>query len=178
MDFNIFVANFTMMNELYNPEFLKQQAQKSAKANKKFVQKLKARKPKNIDLVFQELHQEVFEEIDCLECANCCRGLGPRILPKDISKAVKTLRCSENEFIDKYLRIDEDRDYVFKTMPCPFLGDDNYCAIYEFHPKACRDYPHTNHPKMLTHLNLALKNTSTCPAVYLVMERLRERTDL
>ncbi len=28
--------------------------------------------------------------------------------------------------------------------PCPFLGDDNYCSVYEARPKACREYPHTD----------------------------------
>ncbi len=34
--------------------------------------KLKAKKPKNLDDVFHELHIEAFVQFDCLTCANCC----------------------------------------------------------------------------------------------------------
>jgi len=160
-------------DKLYNPTYLKQQAEKTAVDNKKMVKKLKAKKPKQLDIVFQNLHNEVFEFIDCLQCANCCRDLGPRILDKDIERLAKFLRIKPKELIAQYLIIDEDKDYVFKEMPCPFLMPDSYCMVYEARPKACRDYPHTNHTKMLTHLNLALKNCKTCPAVHLVMEKLK-----
>ncbi|MBN2746575.1 MAG: YkgJ family cysteine cluster protein, partial [Bacteroidales bacterium] len=71
------------------------------------------------------------------------------------------------------LRIDEDGDYVFKTMPCPFLAPDNYCLIYDFRPKACREYPHTDRTKFLQIANLTITNSATCPAVYEILERLR-----
>ena len=31
-------------------------------------------------------HDEVFEEIDCLSCANCCKTTGPLFTEKDIEK--------------------------------------------------------------------------------------------
>ncbi|WP_332911960.1 YkgJ family cysteine cluster protein [Algoriphagus boritolerans] len=50
-------------------------------------------------------------------------------------------------------------------LPCPFLGADNKCLVYEDRPKACREYPHTNRKNMLGILDLSLKNTLVCPAV-------------
>jgi Fe-S-cluster containining protein len=70
-----------------------------------------------------------------------------------------------SEFIDTYLFRDEDGDYVFKGAPCPFLGADNACLVYEDRPKACREYPHTDRKNMLGILDLTLKNTLVCPAV-------------
>lgn len=127
-----------------------------------------------VDDKVHQLHHEVFEEIDCLSCANCCKTLGPRILDKDIQRASKHLKMKEVKFIEEYLKIDEDGDYVFKTMPCPFLLPDHYCMIYEARPKACREYPHTDRPKFLQIAKLSVKNTETCPAVYQVLERLRK----
>lgn len=49
-----------------------------------------------------------------------------------------------------YLRVDEDNDKVFKSMPCPFLGEDNLCSIYDIRPKACREFPHTDRKKNLS----------------------------
>ena len=165
-------------DKLYNPAHLKQLAKSAHADSKKFVKKLKAKKPKHLDALFNDLHNKTFETIDCLKCANCCKGLGPRVTDKDIERLSKYLRLKPVNFINQYLRIDEDNDYVFREMPCPFLAPDNYCIVYESRPKACRDYPHTNHKKMIKHLNLALKNSEICPAVYIILEDLKAMPDI
>jgi len=131
----------------------------------KVFKQIKKKKPKNLDLFVHEVHEEVFEEIDCLSCGNCCKILGPRITDVDISKMAKHLRIKPSKVVTDYLRVDEDNDYVFKTMPCPFLMPDNYCMIYESRPKACRDYPHTDRRRFYQVLDLSIENLKTCPAV-------------
>ena len=153
---------------------LEELAKNKEQENKKFLKKLRAKKPKNLDSVVHNLHDEVFEHTDCLECANCCKTLGPRITDKDIKRLSKHLKLSEEKFINQYLKIDEDNDYVFAAMPCPFLMPDNYCMIYENRPKACREYPHTDSRKFYKLLNITQKNASTCPAVYEIIEGLKE----
>lgn len=142
-------------------------------ANKAFFSKLSKKQIKQLDSTVHELHDEVFDEIDCLECANCCKSLGPRITDRDIEKMGKALKMKAVDVLDQYLRVDEDGDYVFKEMPCPFLAGDNYCLIYENRPKACREYPHTDRKKFYQIRNLSIKNAETCPAVYEVLKRLR-----
>jgi len=78
-------------------------------------------------------------------------------------------------FTEKYLRTDEDGDQVLQLLPCPFLGTDNYCGIYEVRPKACREYPHTDRRNMHEILDLTLKNTAVCPAVFEILERMKLR---
>ncbi len=80
-------------------------------------------------------------------------------------------------FVDEYVRVDEDGDQVFKSMPCPFLGADNYCSVYEHRPKACREYPHTDRVKQHQLLKLHLKNAEICPAVELVLEDVKIRLE-
>ena len=126
------------------------------------------------DLKIQALHDEISDRTNCLECANCCRSLGPRITDKDVEKMGKALRMKPVDVVSRYLRVDEDGDMVFRSMPCPFLGDDNYCAIYESRPKACREYPHTDRKKFFQIYKLSVKNASTCPIVYEVMEGIQE----
>ncbi|HRZ96272.1 MAG TPA: YkgJ family cysteine cluster protein, partial [Paludibacter sp.] len=87
----------------------------------------------------------------------------------------KVLRLKTVDVIAKYLQIDEDGDMVFQSMPCPFLGDDNYCAIYESRPKACREYPHTDRKRFYQIYNLSVKNASTCPIVYGVLNELTKK---
>ncbi len=161
------------MNIEYNIEKLKIKAAKEETSSKSFFAKLKKQKNKRLDLITHEIHDKVFDQTDCLECANCCRSLGPRISDKDISRISKSMKIKTADFIDKYLRIDEDNDYVFKSMPCPFLGNDNYCFIYEIRPKACREYPHTDRKKFSQLFNLTIKNSFECPAVFEIIEQLK-----
>lgn len=149
-------------------------SQHSLKDNQRFFKSINKKKMRQLDEKVHELHEEVFEEIDCLECANCCKSLGPRITEKDIDRISKSMKMKASAFVDTYLIIDEDNDYVFKMMPCPFLIPDNYCMIYEARPKACREYPHTDRPKFLQISKLTVRNTETCPAVFEILERLRK----
>lgn len=154
--------------------YLPEKAQKVAKETKTFFKQIKKRRYNELDQHVQALHEDIFEEIDCLECANCCRTLGPMITNKDIERLSTALRIKEQDVIDNYLRIDEDGDYVFKSMPCPFLCSDNYCSVYKYRPKACREYPHTNRKRFIQISNLAIKNAETCPAVYEILEQLKD----
>ena len=161
----------TMEETLAN---LSEKAHQAEPRNRALVKSLKKKKPKSLDNIVHRLHEEVFSTIDCLACANCCKTLGPRVTDNDIVRLAKHLKIKPGKFIESYLRLDEDNDYVFKEMPCPFLLPDNYCMVYEHRPKACREYPHTDRKRFYQALDITLKNTATCPAVYEIMEQLKQ----
>ncbi len=144
---------------------------------KLFFAKLRKKKPKNLDKIVHELHEEVFQEIDCLNCANCCKSISPTLYDKDVERLAKHFKMKPSQFVEQYLYVDDEGDYVFQQTPCPFLLPDNYCMAYESRPKACREYPHTDRKRFYQILNLTLKNTEVCPAVYDVVEKLKERKD-
>ena len=146
-------------------------AAKSEAEWKSYFKKNK-KKLEGMDLKVHALHDSVSARTDCLKCANCCRSLGPRITDKDMERISRIMRIKTSELMEKYFRVDEDGDMVFKTMPCPFLGDDNYCAIYESRPKACREYPHTDRKRFFQIYNLSIKNAYTCPIVYEVLNEI------
>ncbi|MDR0300671.1 MAG: YkgJ family cysteine cluster protein [Streptococcaceae bacterium] len=150
-------------------------AKQKQKENTKFLIALKKKPPKQLDKIALEIHQEVFSEIDCTKCANCCKTLGPLWTEADIERVAKFLRMKVGDFEKAYLRVDEDGDKVFQTMPCPFLGSDDLCTIYEVRPKACREFPHTDRKKIYQINHLTLKNAEYCPAVYEFIEKLKTR---
>ena len=78
----------------------------------------------------------------------------------------------ESEFIEKYLKVDEDGDFVANEKPCPFLGEDNYCSIYEQRPSDCHRFPYTDEDVFIKRQQLTLKNSTFCPITYFVLERL------
>ncbi|MEA3504194.1 MAG: YkgJ family cysteine cluster protein [Bacteroidota bacterium] len=164
-----------MNDEFYNISFLKDIAKKKKKSNKKLVSRLKKLKSREIDSIVQKHHYEVFEYVDCLKCANCCKNISPIITDRDIVRIAKHLKMRAIDFIQKYLNMDEEGDYVYKQAPCPFLLDDNYCSIYEFRPKACAEYPHTDRVRVYQALDLSLKNSAVCPAVYEIFEKIKSQ---
>lgn len=169
----------TMKEDSYEsmPERLKhlrQRAGDEKKANRKYFRKLSRNKPRALDATAATLHREVFEHTDCLQCANCCKTTSPIFRDKDVERIAAHFRMRPGAFVEKYLHIDEEGDYVLNVRPCPFLGDGNYCAIYDIRPRACREYPHTDRKNFHQILDLTLKNTMICPAAFEVVKRLRE----
>lgn len=152
---------------------LKENAKAKHKETKAFLEGLKKKKPKNLDFVLNQIHNEIFDKTNCIECANCCITTGPLLLEKDIDNLSKYLKLKPRDFIEKYLRKDEDTDWVFKTMPCPFLDNQNYCMVYENRPKACREYPHTDRRKFYQINHLTLQNVAICPAAFEIVEKLK-----
>ncbi|MDG5800197.1 YkgJ family cysteine cluster protein [Marinilabiliaceae bacterium ANBcel2] len=149
------------------------EATSKAPENRAFLKKLKSKRPSDLDKSAAFLHHKAFEDIDCLNCANCCKTTSPIITIKDIEKMARRLKIKSSAFIDQYLTRDEEGDYVYKSAPCPFLMPDNYCMIYEDRPKACREYPHTDRKKIHQILNITYKNTFVCPVVAKVVKGLK-----
>lgn len=153
-------------------------AQALKKENQNFFKRLANRTPKNLDELFHSSHDEVFEKTDCLSCANCCKTTSPIFYQRDIERAAKGLKLKPGDFLQKYLEMDEDGDFVLKQAPCPFLDSDNYCSIYEYRPTSCREYPHTNRKKMQQILTLTYRNTLVCPAVLKITEDIKKKLNV
>lgn len=118
------------------------------------------------------LHEAAFEKIDCLQCAACCKGYSPRFKTPDVKRISKAVGMKESAFIEKYLVVDADGDFVVNSKPCPFLGSDNACSIYEVRPSDCARFPYTDEDVIIKRQQLTLKNASFCPIVFYVLEGL------
>ncbi len=147
-------------------------AKQKKKENQKFLKNLGRKK--NVDDLFHTQHDAIFERLDCLTCANCCKTTSPIFRDVDIDRISKHLQMRPSAFTEKYLHLDEDNDWVLNVAPCPFLDDKNYCTIYEVRPKACREYPHTDRKNMVQILNLTYHNTLVCPAVAQMVENIKK----
>ena len=147
---------------------------KSAERQKQYKQYLLRTDKNKILNKLPALHDEAFRKIDCLQCANCCKNYSPRFKTPDIKRISRHLKMKEGEFIETYLELDAEGDYVVKTKPCPFLRPDNYCSIYEVRPSDCQRFPYTDEDVIFKRQALTLKNSTFCPIVYHVLEGLIE----
>ena len=146
---------------------------RSAEHEKQYKQLLQRVDKNKMLKILPVLHDEAFSKVDCLQCANCCKNYSPRFKGPDIKRISKYLRMKEGELIDTYLSLDTDGDYVVKSTPCPFLGSDNFCSIYEHRPSDCQRFPYTDEDVFFKRPLITLKNASFCPAVYYVLEKLK-----
>lgn len=145
---------------------------KAAEHQKQYGQFLKRANKNKVLKELPDLHEEAFEKVDCLQCANCCKNYSPRFKTPDIKRISKHLRMKESVFIETYLVLDNEGDYVVRSKPCPFLGADNYCGIYEVRPSDCERFPYTDEDVILKRPQLTLKNSTFCPITYYVLEKL------
>lgn len=147
---------------------------KSAEHQKEYKQFLKRAEPRKIIRQLPAFHEEAFAKISCLDCAACCKNYSPRFKTPDIKRISKHLKLKESVFIESYLNLDEDGDYVVKTKPCSFLGADNLCSIYDVRPSDCERFPYTDEDVIFKRQTLTLKNSTFCPIVTFVLEKLIE----
>ena len=124
-----------------------------------------------VDLRVNAAHDKAFKHINCLECANCCKTKGPAFNKKDVNRIARHLQLEPQTFVDEYLEYNVDDNLVLKTLPCPFLGKDNYCGIYEIRPLACASYPHTDTRKTKNLFPYLLEHLETCPAIEYIIDK-------
>ncbi|HEX6916180.1 MAG TPA: YkgJ family cysteine cluster protein [Chitinophagaceae bacterium] len=148
---------------------------KSIDNQKQYKRLLQQADKKRVLRQLPELHEAAFSKVDCLDCAACCKNYSPRFKTPDIKRISRHLKMRESVFIDTWLKLDEDGDYVVKQSPCPFLGADNRCSIYEVRPSDCSRFPYTDEDVFLKRQQITLKNSTFCPAVFQVLEMLREQ---
>jgi len=136
---------------------------------KKFQNFLKRVDKRVILKQLPDLHDAAFEKINCLDCARCCKNYSPRFKMPDIKRISKAMGMKEVAFIEKYLSMDNEGDYVVKTKPCPFLEEDNSCGIYDYRPSDCERFPYTDEDVFFKRDKITMKNAEFCPAVHDVM---------
>lgn len=145
---------------------------KSKEHRKQYQQFLKRADKNKVLKALPALHDEAFEKINCLDCANCCKNYSPRFKTPDVKRISKYLGLKESVFIDTYLRVDEEGDFVVKSSPCPFLNADSTCQVYDVRPSDCARFPYTDEDVILKRQALTLKNSEFCLITYYVLERL------
>lgn len=150
--------------------------QKKSRDKQKHFKKFLAKADKNKVLnELPPLHKEAFEKVDCLQCGACCKNYSPRFKTPDIKRISRHLQMKESVFIETYLRVDEDGDFVVKASPCPFLGKENFCSVYDVRPSDCARFPYTSEDVFIKRQQLSLKNASFCPISFYVLEKLTEK---
>ncbi len=142
---------------------------------RRFLSKLEKNPPRGIEKLTAELEKEVWEETDCLACANCCKTMTPTFTERDIRRIAAHFGETTDQFKKKWLKKDRIGDWVNTRTPCQFLNlADNKCSIYEVRPADCAGFPHL--PKKLRdYVHVHKQNVEYCPATYKLVEKMMSR---
>lgn len=152
-------------------------AAEKKKGFRKFITKIEKDPPKKLNQLADDIDRQVWQEIDCTSCANCCKQMTPTFTPKDIKRAAAFLNMTPAAFKQKWLTKEKDsKDWVNKNQPCQFLDlSTNLCTIYEARPKDCAGFPHLAKHKVEDYIHIHRQNIMYCPATYRFVELLKER---
>ncbi len=142
---------------------------------RRFLNKLEKNPPKNIDAITPKVDAEVWKEVDCLSCANCCKKMTPTFTNTDLKRISAHFNQSVDEFKKKWLRKERNGDWVNVTQPCQFLNmKTNMCSIYEIRPSDCAGFPHLKKKKFELYAHVHKQNIDYCPATFKMVEKLKK----
>lgn len=144
---------------------------------RRFLTKIETEQPRGIDKITPVADKEVWAEVDCLTCANCCKKMSPTFTPSDIKRISTHLGMTPAAFREKWLFYDKkDGDWMNVKQPCQFLDlKSNMCSIYEVRPADCAGFPHLTKKKMVEYVDVHKQNIAYCPATFKWVEKLKER---
>lgn len=162
-----------MLNKPFTYLSFRRRLPKMRSAFRKFIRATGHSTPRGLDIRKRELEQQVWEEVNCLSCANCCRKMTPTFTQSDLRRIAAHFNMTPDEFRKKWLRKDRNKDLVNKTEPCQFLNlADNKCSIYEIRPADCAGFPHLSKSRWKDYAHVHLQNIDYCPATFRMVEKL------
>lgn len=134
--------------------------------------KIEKKPPRGLDQLAEKIDQEVWKEVGCLTCANCCKVMTPTFTTEDIKRIAPHFGQTPKEFRDQWLVKDKNEDWTNKINPCQFLDlKTNMCKIYEIRPADCSGFPHLAKKKMVDYIHVHKQNIEYCPATYAMLEK-------
>ena len=74
--------------------------EKKREENLRFRKHMKSRD--HSDRILRRIAVDVEEQIDCLQCANCCRVATAKVTERDIERLARSLRIKPARFLAEY----------------------------------------------------------------------------
>jgi Fe-S-cluster containining protein len=132
-----------------------------------------------VERQFRKAADEVHDEIDCRQCAECCRVTEVPLAERDIQKLAHFLGLSDKSFLEKHTARDEGGELILRRNApgCEFLRG-NDCMVYEARPGNCERFPHLlrGSGSLESRMWDLVDRATYCPIVYNWMEKVKALT--
>jgi uncharacterized protein len=165
------------MNEMkpVNIRAFRKKVVRTKRIFRRFLTRMEKQPPRGLQGLASAIEQDVWKEVDCLTCANCCKKMTPTFNVADIKRISAHFGQTPDEFKEKWLYKERNTgDWLNKKQPCQFLNlKDNKCSIYEIRPADCAGFPHLP-KKMKDYIHVHKQNIEYCPATHRLVEKMME----
>jgi Fe-S-cluster containining protein len=132
-----------------------------------------------VERQFRHAAEEIEEQIDCRQCAECCRVGEVPLAERDVEHLSRFLRISPKKFAEEYTATGEDGELILRRSKagCVFL-DGNDCTVYEARPGNCERFPHLirGAGSIQSRMWQFVDRAAYCPIVYNWMEAVKNLT--
>jgi Fe-S-cluster containining protein len=130
------------------------------------------------DRILRRIAQGIEEQIDCTQCANCCRVATVKLAERDVDRLAKFLRIPPSRFLEEYTVESEEEGRILRRdaqAGCVFL-DGFECTVYEARPDTCRHFPHLvrGSGSIASRTWQFVDRACYCPIVYNSLEAFKE----
>jgi len=130
------------------------------------------------DRILRRIAERIEEQIDCTQCANCCRVATARVTERDVERLAKFLRIKPARVMADFVVESEEEGYVLRRddqSGCVFLNG-NECTVYEARPESCQRFPHVvrGNGSIASRMWEFVDRACYCPIVYNSLEAFKE----
>jgi len=152
--------------------------EKKRPENERFRRHMKAHD--HSDRILRRIAEGIQEQIDCTQCANCCRVATVKVSERDVDRLARHLRIAPAAFVAEYTTESEDEGAILRRTDetgCVFL-DGTACTVYEARPANCDRFPHLlrGAGSMQSRMWQFVDRATYCPIVYNWMETVKGLT--
>jgi Fe-S-cluster containining protein len=160
-----------------NIKTYQRRASRKKKELTKFLKQVGKSTTKGILKLTAAAGKDAWQDVSCLDCANCCKRMTPTYTRKDVNRIAKHFKMTYQQFYDKWLTVDDNKDIINQSLPCQFLGRDNKCSIYAIRPDDCAGFPHFDRKdfRYQAKEKTYTANLALCPATLVFVEKLQEK---
>ncbi len=164
------------MQKLFTLRSFKRKLPANRKTFRSFLTRSEKTPPRGIDKLTTLVEPEVWQEVECLTCANCCKKMTPTFTEQDLKRISAHFKVTPDEFKAQWLEKDKNKDWVNVKQPCQFLNlEDNKCSIYAIRPEDCAGFPHLAKKRWVEYAHVHKQNIDYCPATFKMVEKIMQR---
>ena len=151
------------------------QGEKKRDENMRFRRFIKTRS--HSDLNLRRIAQGIEEQIDCTQCANCCKVATVAVSDRDVERLARYLRIPSARVVAEYTMQGEENGRILRRTAeegCVFLGG-NLCTVYEARPDICQRFPHLvrGNGSLASRMWEFVDRACYCPIVYNALEAFK-----
>lgn len=150
--------------------------EKKRDENLRFRRHMKSRD--HSDRILRRIAEDIEGQIDCTQCANCCKVATVQLSERDVQRLAKHLRIPPVRFLAGYAAESAEEGMILRRdakFGCVFLSGTE-CTVYDARPDICRRFPHLvrGQGSIASRMWQFVDRACYCPIVYNSLEAFKE----